>query len=542
MKTKLIEKQNKQVQTYFIGGLLQTGASMLGGFLGNKKANAQTNVNAATGVMANPNGTTTPAKPTWDWKSGVMGVAQGTLGLMTNQSSGLNKASKQMGNADTAVDMVASGVSMIPGVGTAIGTGLKLLNNFGGGLVKTPTAYKNFSTNQEVAQSSSLSGVAAKAGDAQSTIDSFKSSGLFGRLIGKRKKNTLMVDKAMQAQREGANVLNESKQAFEQATSSADMFSNRNTMKQYGDITGSIRIGKQGLKLIPKNQQGGQAMTPEQAQQAQEQAEKKEKQQADLTQAVGNKEANKGTVVDMGTSKPAVSRILPAKVKPINKNLAIQPRKRKPVSDIWEKFTGTPWANAKRDGLTNGSASSNKVIETSINSIVQPTKTLTERFLGNQMGTPSYKKGGSLNLDDIREARKAFQTFQRSQKLNLIIEAPDTELTIKSFRDGGVLSAPQNVIVDGVLHAHKHNIDKLEGFGDAEITLKGMPVVTLSEGGEIEQHAEVEKDEVILHLSLTEKLEELMKDGSEEAKIEAGKLLTEELLSNTKDSDSKLLK
>lgn len=35
--------------------------------------------------------------------------------------------------------------------------------------------------------------------------------------------------------------------------------------------------------------------------------------------------------------------------------------------------------------------------------------------------------------------------------------------------------------------------------------------------------------------SLTDKIEELRKDGSDEAMIEAGKILVEELLFNTKD-------
>ena len=37
-------------------------------------------------------------------------------------------------------------------------------------------------------------------------------------------------------------------------------------------------------------------------------------------------------------------------------------------------------------------------------------------------------------------------------------------------------------------------------------------------------------------------MEELMKIGSEEAMIEAGKILSKEIIKNTKDSKSKLLK
>jgi hypothetical protein len=57
----------------------------------------------------------------------------------------------------------------------------------------------------------------------------------------------------------------------------------------------------------------------------------------------------------------------------------------------------------------------------------------------------------------------------------------------------------------------------------------------LDEGGSLSQVAEVERDEWIWNLEFTQQIEALWKDGSEEAMIEAGKLLTEELLRNTDD-------
>ena len=99
------------------------------------------------------------------------------------------------------------------------------------------------------------------------------------------------------------------------------------------------------------------------------------------------------------------------------------------------------------------------------------------------------------------------------------------------FREGGSI----NVIPDGALHARKHNMD-LEG-----ITKKGIPVVD-NEG---EQQAEIEKEEVIFRLEVTQKLEELTKKyydekssqkEKDEYALEAGKLITEELLHNTQDN------
>ena len=98
-------------------------------------------------------------------------------------------------------------------------------------------------------------------------------------------------------------------------------------------------------------------------------------------------------------------------------------------------------------------------------------------------------------------------------------EFPD----IFQFAKGGAM----NVIPEGALHARKHNMD-MEG-----ITKKGIPVITKEEGGEIVQHAEIERDEIIFTKEVTEKLEELYKKGTDEAAIEAGKILAREIMENT---------
>ena len=68
------------------------------------------------------------------------------------------------------------------------------------------------------------------------------------------------------------------------------------------------------------------------------------------------------------------------------------------------------------------------------------------------------------------------------------------------------------------------------------ITSKGIPVITIEDGGEIKQHAEIEKEEIILSLSLTKQIEKLWKEGTEEAAIEAGKLFTKALMEDTEDN------
>ena len=93
----------------------------------------------------------------------------------------------------------------------------------------------------------------------------------------------------------------------------------------------------------------------------------------------------------------------------------------------------------------------------------------------------------------------------------------------------------QSFIPGGALHAHRHSLKSHDETLADSVTRKGVPVVTFEDGGEIEQHAEIERGEIIFRLEISQKLEELWKDGSEEAMIEAGKLIAEEVVTNTKD-------
>lgn len=102
---------------------------------------------------------------------------------------------------------------------------------------------------------------------------------------------------------------------------------------------------------------------------------------------------------------------------------------------------------------------------------------------------------------------------------------------VEMFQKGGTI----NVIPEGALHARKNNMD-MDG-----ITKKGIPVVD-KEG---EQQAEIERNEVILRLEVTQKLEELSKiyyseesseEEKEQAALDAGKLLSDEILYNTQDN------
>ena len=121
-----------------------------------------------------------------------------------------------------------------------------------------------------------------------------------------------------------------------------------------------------------------------------------------------------------------------------------------------------------------------------------------------------------LNIQSLEEIRELLK--------NRVIE----ELDVQKFAEGGSL------MPSGKLHKELNHINEL-GEQYEDLTRKGIPVVTLDEGGSLSQVAEVEKDEWIWNLEFTQQIEALWKDGSEEAMIEAGKLLTEELLRNTDD-------
>ena len=154
-------------------------------------------------------------------------------------------------------------------------------------------------------------------------------------------------------------------------------------------------------------------------------------------------------------------------------------------------------------------------------------------------------------LEDIRnyiKTRNIKKEVLQNSKLDEKIENQEIN-EIQKFQNGGSL------IPSGALHKNKHNLESVNSDLKGEITNKGIPVISyaekgdileyekdgktpkvLAEGGEIIQHAEIEKDEIILNLSLTKKLVELMKKDTPEAMIEAGKILARELMENTTDN------
>lgn len=148
---------------------------------------------------------------------------------------------------------------------------------------------------------------------------------------------------------------------------------------------------------------------------------------------------------------------------------------------------------------------------------------------GYQQNTVRTGKSG-LKMDKDFAKRVVKLSEGKKSKVQKIQEEIRME-EVAGFKNGGAV----NVIPDGALHAHKHHLEDVDEKFE-EVTTKGIPVITEEKGGDIKQHAEVEREEIIFNLEVTKQLEKLMQDGSDEAAIEAGKLLVHEILENTVDN------
>lgn len=114
---------------------------------------------------------------------------------------------------------------------------------------------------------------------------------------------------------------------------------------------------------------------------------------------------------------------------------------------------------------------------------------------------------------------------------------------LSKFQKGGKLGTPgieSNVIVEGAYHAHKNHLDEVNPEL-SDMTPKGIPVATEDASGNKTQVAEIEVGELILTKDLTDKLEKLYKDGSDEAAIQAGMLFANEIIDNTVDNKGGVL-
>ena len=141
----------------------------------------------------------------------------------------------------------------------------------------------------------------------------------------------------------------------------------------------------------------------------------------------------------------------------------------------------------------------------------------------------------------IKEVKRLSSLYSK----RLISKEPLKEGTTVEFKNGGSI----NVIPEGALHARKNNLTEINPELEG-ITKKGIPVISKEEGGEMIQHAEIERSEIIFNLETTKKLESLReqynksedKAEKDNLAMEAGKLLAQQIMENTIDNTGELLK
>lgn len=274
----------------------------------------------------------------------------------------------------------------------------------------------------------------------------------------------------------------------------------RNAYNMQGSWQNNIHFGRKGLKVSPL-------------------------QVREITQKVLTDKRNKKSDNSYSTFEEYYSKLPEAKRDTINYNLrrAFELAPKKELDD----FLLNPDAHLKTiyfnsDGIGEFLKSKN-----------HPTLWMELEYYNNGNDVITKKQDGKEYHFKVPANQEEWKDFKNRYDL-------DTTGTFykyipKKFKEGGKV----NVIPDGALHARKHNID-IEG-----ITKKGIPVVTEDSNGEVEQQAEIEKEEIIFRLEITKKLEELQKkyyseDSTQKEKdelaLEAGKLLVHEILYNTTDN------
>ena len=213
------------------------------------------------------------------------------------------------------------------------------------------------------------------------------------------------------------------------------------------------------------------------------------------------------------------------------------------LQNVWGGYTGSEVADAnashkagKKYGAFSSGArrSANRAIDAANNRRADLLDINANNEIANIRGqdmvsiqNAKYRQdlGGGLGATSIGRNGLKLPTYSDIKHIKSLHLQPRQEPKeeVKQFKAGGEL----NIIPEGALHAHLNN---MEGAGQT-ITKKGIPVVD-KQG---HQQAEIECNEIIFRKEATDLIEKYYKDGSEEAALECGKLLVDEILHKTED-------
>ncbi len=170
------------------------------------------------------------------------------------------------------------------------------------------------------------------------------------------------------------------------------------------------------------------------------------------------------------------------------------------------------------------------------NKAIQEARKTQNTILGI-MDEAKLRKSNSAYEPKLLLSKRGMK-FPELDRAREIISSWSTKSTENQDTQKFQLGGKMNLIPEGALHARKHNLEEVNPELEGQITKKGIPVITHSEGG-VTQTAEIEKNEWTLRKEFTDQLESLysqyQEDPSDDIVIEAGKLVCFELLKNTDD-------
>lgn len=403
----------------------------------------------------------------------IVGGAMKIGGMLSDGLTALGVGTDQMTTTDKILD--SKFMKLTP---------MGLVNAFGA--KKADTIYKDNETWEQ--QGSAYGGSMAKVDDALT-----KSGKKYGAFSGKaRRKANAQIAEAKRQQNLVSDINQEAQDAF--AASNYSRIGLRNELALSGGYR-NMAVGRNGMKILDAESQWAREV---------------------LNKAREVNKLQKGGKVDGITgAAPKITFESWYETVPSDRNDTTSYNLRR-AFELAPKEELEAWRTSSVEDLRNG--------KNHLNSVYLNPKTGIYEFM-KAKNHPTLKYELEWYNSKDPEAIKFRNAYDLDMSGDYYKYVP------KKFAEGGKV----NVIPDGALHAHKHHLEDISPEYE-QVTSKGIPVVTEEEGGKLKQHAEIERNEIIFRLEVTKKLEELMKDGSDDAAIEAGKLLAHEIINNTVDN------
>lgn len=403
----------------------------------------------------------------------IVGGAMKIGGMLSDGLTALGVGTDQMTTTDKILD--SKFMKLTP---------MGLVNAFGA--KKADTIYKDNETWEQ--QGSAYGGSMAKVDDALT-----KSGKKYGAFSGKaRRKANAQIAEAKRQQNLVSDINQEAQDAF--AASNYSGIGLRNELALSGGYR-NMAVGRNGMKILDAESQWARKV---------------------LNKAREVNKLQKGGKVDGITgAAPKITFESWYETVPSDRNDTTSYNLRR-AFELAPKEELEAWRTSSVEDLRNG--------KNHLNSVYLNPKTGIYEFM-KAKNHPTLKYELEWYNSKDPEAIKFRNAYDLDMSGDYYKYVP------KKFAEGGKV----NVIPDGALHAHKHHLEDISPEYE-QVTSKGIPVVTEEEGGKLKQHAEIERNEIIFRLEVTKKLEELMKDGSDDAAIEAGKLLAHEIINNTVDN------